>query len=64
VSTRKFYRMNLLKTLMKKEKTEITNEGENPKAKYTLDELLEGVNENNLLGEVDFGEPVGKEIID
>ena len=49
---------------MKKEKTEITNGGENPKAKYTLDELLEGVNENNLLGEVDFGEPVGKEIID
>lgn len=28
---------------------------------YSLDELLKGVSENNLHGEVDTGTPVGKE---
>ena len=30
--------------------------------RFTLEELLQGVNEENLHGEIDFGEPVGKEI--
>lgn len=30
--------------------------------KYTLDELLEGINETNLHGETDFGPSVGKEV--
>ena len=29
--------------------------------KYTLDWLLEGMSEENLHGEVDWGEPVGRE---
>ncbi|HEY0050741.1 MAG TPA: hypothetical protein VGB68_15715 [Pyrinomonadaceae bacterium] len=29
-----------------------------------LEELLEGVNEDNLHGETDWGKPVGKEIIE
>ena len=29
---------------------------------YSLDELLDGVNESNLHGEFDTGAPVGKEI--
>ncbi len=29
---------------------------------YSLDELLEGVTESNIHREIDFGEPVGKEI--
>jgi antitoxin MazE len=29
---------------------------------YLLDELLEGVSENNLHGEFDTGAPIGKEI--
>ena len=29
---------------------------------YSLDELLESVSESNLHGELDTGEPVGKEI--
>ena len=33
-------------------------------SKYTLEELLESVNEGNLHDEIDFGEPVGKEIIE
>lgn len=32
------------------------------KAKFTLEELLENVNEENLHGEIDFGASVGKEI--
>ena len=32
--------------------------------KYKLEELLEGVNEDNIHGEIDWGKPVGKEIID
>ncbi len=49
---------------MKKEKTITNDADENPKAKYILEELLEDINENNIYAEVDFGEPVGKEIID
>jgi len=30
---------------------------------YSLDELLEHVNESNIQGEFDTGEPVGKEIL-
>ena len=30
--------------------------------KYTLEELLEGITEENLHGEVDWGPPVGKEV--
>ena len=29
-----------------------------------LEELLEGINEDNLHGEIDWGKPVGKEIIE
>ena len=36
---------------------------EKRKPKYTLEELLEGVTEENLHGEIDFGKPVGKEMI-
>ncbi len=50
--------------MMKKEKTITNDVDENPKAKYILEELLEDINENNIYAEVDFGEPVGKEIID
>ena len=42
-----------------KEKIIITPIGEK---KYSLDELLEGVSEDNLHGEFDTGVPVGKEI--
>ncbi len=37
-------------------------EPEKKKPKYTLEELLDGVTEENLHGEIDFGKPVGKEI--
>jgi antitoxin MazE len=30
--------------------------------KYSLEELLKGVSENNLHGEIDTGSPIGKEI--
>ena len=30
--------------------------------KYSLEELLKGVSENNLHGELDTGSPIGKEI--
>ncbi len=43
---------------------DIKNEVENSTAKYTLEELLESVNEGILHEETDFGEPVGKEIVD
>ena len=42
-----------------KEKIIITPIGEK---EYSLDELLEGVSEDNLHGEIDTGIPVGKEI--
>ena len=42
-----------------KEKIVITPIG---KKEYSLDELLERVDENNLHGEFDTGSPVGKEI--
>jgi len=42
-----------------KEKIIITPIGEK---EYSLDELLEGVSEDNLHGEFDTGVPVGKEI--
>jgi len=42
-----------------KEKIIITPIGEK---EYSLDELLEGVSEDNLHGEFDTGIPVGKEI--
>lgn len=42
-----------------KEKIIITPIG---KKEYSLDELLEGVSEDNLHGEFDTGAPVGKEI--
>jgi antitoxin MazE len=42
-----------------KEKIIITPIGEKG---YLLDELLEGVSENNLHGEFDTGAPIGKEI--
>ncbi len=32
------------------------------KPKFTLEELLESVSEENLHGEIDTGEPVGKEV--
>lgn len=32
--------------------------------KYTVKELLEGINEENLHGEIYFGEDVGREIVD
>lgn len=32
-----------------------------PKAKYSLQDLLEGVTKENLHGETDWGEPVGRE---
>jgi len=32
------------------------------KKKYSLEELLKGVSENNLHGELDTGSPIGKEI--
>ncbi len=34
------------------------------KKKYTLDELLKGVTKENLHGEIDFGPPVGNEIVE
>jgi antitoxin component of MazEF toxin-antitoxin module len=34
------------------------------KVRYTLEELLEGINDENLHGETDFGEDVGKEIVE
>ncbi len=37
-------------------------EPEKKKPKYSLEELLDGVTEENLHGEIDFGKPVGKEI--
>ncbi len=30
--------------------------------KYSLEDLLKGVSENNLHGEIDTGSPIGKEI--
>ncbi len=36
---------------------------EKRKPKYTLEELLEGVTEENLHGEIDFGKIVGKEML-
>lgn len=36
---------------------------EKRKPKYTLEELLENVTEENLHGEIDFGKPVGKELL-
>ena len=36
---------------------------EKQKPRYTLEKLLEGITEENLHGEIDFGEPVGKEMI-
>lgn len=33
------------------------------KKKYQLDDLLNGINANNLHSEVDFGKPEGKEIL-
>lgn len=33
-----------------------------PKTNWTLEELLEGVNENNLHQEVDTGSPIGNEV--
>lgn len=33
------------------------------KPEFTLDELLRGVNKNNLHGEIDFGKPVGNEAL-
>ena len=44
---------------IEKERIVITPIGEQ---EYSLDELLEGVNENNLHEEFDTGAPVGKEI--
>jgi antitoxin MazE len=35
---------------------------EKRKPRFTLEKLLENVNEENLHGEIDTGEPVGKEI--
>ncbi len=32
------------------------------RGKYSLDELLSQINSENLREEVDFGEPVGKEV--
>lgn len=32
--------------------------------KYTLEELLEGMTEEHLHGEIDYGPPVGKEILE
>jgi len=31
-------------------------------SKYTLEELLEGITDENLHGEVDWGRPVGREV--
>ncbi len=31
-------------------------------SRYTLEELLEGITDENLHGEVDWGRPVGKEV--
>lgn len=33
-----------------------------PGKRYTLDELLKGVNKKNLHGEMDWGKPAGKEV--
>jgi len=38
-------------------------EPEKKKPKYTLEELLEGINEENIHSETVWGEPVGKEIL-
>jgi antitoxin MazE len=35
---------------------------EKKKPRFTLEELLQGVKEENMHGEIDFGKPVGKEI--
>ena len=35
---------------------------EKRKPRFTLEELLQNVNEENLHGEIDFGAPVGKEV--
>ena len=35
---------------------------EKRKPKFTLEELLQNVTEENLHGEIDFGAPVGKEV--
>lgn len=35
---------------------------EKRKPKFTLEELLQNVTEENLHGELDFGKPVGKEV--
>ena len=40
----------------------IALEPEKKKPKYTLEELLDGITEENLHGEIDFGKPSGKEI--
>ena len=34
------------------------------KVRYTLEELLDGISDENLHGETDFGEDVGKEIVE
>lgn len=34
-----------------------------PIPKYTLEELLAQVTDDNIHGEIDFGKPVGKEIL-
>ena len=53
-------RLNKLVDLsIDKERIIITPIGEK---EYSLDELLESVSESNLHGELDTGEPVGKEI--
>ncbi len=36
---------------------------EKKKTRFTLEELLQGVTEENLHGEIDFGKPVGKEML-
>lgn len=41
----------------------IVVEPEKRKRKFTLEELLQNVGEENLHGEINFGKPVGKEIL-
>lgn len=36
---------------------------EKRKPRFTLEELLEAVTEENLHGEIEFGKPVGKEML-
>ncbi len=38
-------------------------EPEKRKPRFTLEELLQKVTEENLHGEIDFGKPVGKEML-